>query len=177
MFCSGCGHAIETGQAICPQCSRTVAPAAPFGYPAPAGYPMPPAPSFEFQLASYAGKVRVLGILWLVYAGLSLILGFAGIAFLKTFFSHGFGPWVNGPNFGNWFGPAWFHLIWILLSVRAVLCAVAGWGLLERTQWGRIVAIVAAIVCLLKIPFGTALGIASLILLLGYRNSALYDQL
>jgi len=175
MFCSGCGHAIETGQSTCPQCNRPVAPAAAFGYPPPAPYPypMPPAPSFEFQVASYAGKVRVLGILWLVYAGLSLLLGLVGLQFGKMFISH-----LNvGPDFGSWFGPAWFHLIWVLLSVRAVLCAVAGWGLLERTQWGRIVAIIAAIVCLLKIPFGTALGIATLILLLGYRNSALYDQL
>ena len=171
MFCSGCGHVIETGQAVCPQCNRPVAPAA------PPGYPMPPAQSFEFQLASYAGKVRVLGILWLVYAGLSLLLGFAGMEFLKTFISHGFGPWANGPMFGDWFGPALIHVAWILLSVRAVLCAVAGWGLLERTQWGRIVAIIAAFVCIIKVPFGTALGIASLIILLGYRNSALYDQL
>ncbi len=70
-----------------------------------------------------------------------------------------------------------FIFVWILLSVRVILCVVAGWGLLERTQWGRIVAIVAAILCLIRIPLGTALGIATLIILLGYRNSALYEQL
>lgn len=171
MFCSGCGYAIEPGQGFCPQCGRPVAPAAPPGFPAP------PASSFEYQLASYAGKVRVLGILWLVYAGLTLLLGFAGIAFFKAFFSYGFGPWMNGPMPPNWFGSALIPFIWLLLSIRAVLCAVAGWGLLERTQWGRIVAIIAAIVCLIKIPLGTALGIATLIILLGYRNSALYEQL
>jgi uncharacterized membrane protein (DUF2068 family) len=84
---------------------------------------------------------------------------------------------MHGPMPPDWFGPAWLHLIWIFLSVRVILCAVAGWGLLERTQWGRVVAIVAAILCLIRIPLGTALGIATLILLLGYRNSALYEQL
>jgi len=168
MFCSGCGHALETGQAICPQCSRPVAPA----MPAP-----PQVPLFEFEVARYASKVRVLGVLWLVYAGLSLILGFAGLSFARSLFSGGFGPWGHSPMFPQMFGPAWLHLVWLMLSLRAAVCAVAGWGLLERTQWGRILAIIAAIICLIKIPLGTALGIATLVILLGYRNSTLYDQL
>jgi len=48
---------------------------------------------------------------------------------------------------------------------------------MEHAQWGRLLAIVAAIFCLLKFPFGTALGIWTLVMLLGYRNSTLYDQL
>lgn len=165
MFCSGCGHALEPGGAFCLQCGRPAAPA------------VPPPPGLDYQLASYAGKVRVLGILWIVYAGISLLLGFAGLAFAKAFLFGGFGPWMHGPMSPNWFESAWFHLVWVLLSVRVILCVVAGWGLLERTQWGRVVAIVAAIVCLIRIPLGTALGIATLIILLGYRNSALYEQL
>ena len=64
-----------------------------------------------------------------------------------------------------------------MVILRAVVCAVPAWGLLERTQWGRIMAIVASVICMLKIPFGTALGIATLVILLGYRNSTLYDSL
>jgi hypothetical protein len=56
------------------------------------------------------------------------------------------------------------------------MALVAGWGLWERTGWGRIVAIVAAFLNILKFPFGTALGIWTLVLLLGYRNSTLYQQ-
>lgn len=69
------------------------------------------------------------------------------------------------------------HFIWIALLLRACLAVAAGWGLLEHTQWGRIVAIVAAILSLIRFPFGTALGIWTLIVLLGYRNSTLYEQL
>jgi uncharacterized membrane protein (DUF2068 family) len=69
------------------------------------------------------------------------------------------------------------HLIWIALLGRAVLAVIAGWGLLEHTQWGRIVAIVAAILSLIRFPLGTALGIWTLIMLLGYRNTTLYEQL
>ncbi|MGB7264888.1 MAG: hypothetical protein WBC92_05210 [Terracidiphilus sp.] len=149
--------------------------------------PIPAVPGFQFELERYAGKVKVLGILWLAYAVLSFSLGMAALAFASSFMSGGFGPWANGPwmhgPWANgpmppaWLGSAWLHFAWLLLSIRAILCGIAGWGLLERTQWGRIIAIVAAILCLIKFPFGMALGIATLIILLGYRNSALYEQL
>ncbi len=168
MYCSGCGHALEPGQAICPQCSRPVAPAA----------PIPPAvPYHQFELASYASKIRVLGVLWLVYAGITLIFGFAGLAFAHAFLSGGFGPWMHGHTPHLWFTPALLRFAWVFLVGRAILAAVAGWGLLERTQWGRIVAIVAAILCLIRIPLGTALGIATLIILIGTRNWTLYEEL
>jgi hypothetical protein len=139
-------------------------------------------PGFEFQLESYAGKVKALAIVWFVYAGISLLLGVAGLTFAHAFFSNQFGHWGHGP-WGNgsmppeWFGPAIIHLIWVALLVRSALALIAGWGLMERTQWGRIVAIIAAVLSLLKFPFGTALGIWTLVLLLGYRNTTLYEQL
>jgi hypothetical protein len=76
-----------------------------------------------------------------------------------------------------WFGPAMLQFVWIFLVLRAALAIAAGWGLMEHTQWGRMLAIIAAIFSLLKFPFGTALGIWTLVVLLGYQNSALYDQL
>jgi hypothetical protein len=153
------------GQVFCPKCGRPLAPS------------VPPVPGLEFQLESYAGKIRALGIVWFVYAGLSLLFGIAGLTFAKAFMSGGFGPWMRGPMPPMWFGPALFHFIWIFLVLRAGLALAAGWGLLEHTQWGRLVAIVAAIFSLLKFPFGTAIGIWTLVMLLGYRNSTLYDQL
>lgn len=168
MFCSGCGQLMDAGQGFCPNCGRAAVPVTPAA----------PVPGFAYELERYAGKVRVLGILWLVYAGLSLLIGFAAMSFLRGFFAGGFGPWAPGhPMFPGWFGPAFIHFVWLMLTMRAVVCAIAGWGLLERAQWGRIVAIVAAVLCMLKIPFGTALGVATLVILLGYRNSALYDNL
>ncbi len=165
MFCSGCGLVLAPGQGFCPQCGRPAAP------------PIPPVPGLEFQLQNYAGKVKALGVVWLIYAGFALLTGFAGLAFADAFLSGRFGPWMHGPLPPEWLGPAILHFAWVFLLVRAGLAAVAGWGLLERSQWGRIVAIVAAILSLIKFPFGTALGIWTLIVLLGYRNSTLYEQL
>lgn len=164
MFCSGCGEALAPGQAFCPKCGRPLAPS------------VPPVPGLEFQVESYAGKVKTLGIFWFVYAGLSLVVGLAGLTFAKAFLSGGMGPWMRDSP-PMWLGPAFIHLIWVMLVLRAGLALVAGWGLMEHTQWGRLVAIVAAILCLIKFPFGTALGIWTLVMLLGYRNSTLYDQL
>lgn len=168
MFCSGCGHALQPGQPVCPQCGRQVAPV------------VPPIPNLDFQLQNYAGRIRALSIVWFVYGGLAMVFGFIGLSFANAFFNGGLGPWMHGPWGGTgvppWLGPA-IHVAWILIILRSALAFVAGWGLMERTQWGRIVAIVAACLCLFKIPIGTALGIWTLVTLLGYRNSTLYDQL
>ncbi|MGO9317747.1 MAG: hypothetical protein ACLPXT_02745 [Terracidiphilus sp.] len=144
--------------------------------------PVPPVPGLEFQLENYAGKVRTLGVVWLVYAAFALVTGIIGLAFANAFLSGHYGPWMYGPWARGpmppfWFAPALLRFEWVFLTVRVGLAAVAGWGLMERAQWGRVVAIVAAILCLLKFPFGTAMGIWTLVVLLGYRNSTLYDQL
>jgi hypothetical protein len=121
--------------------------------------------------------VKALAVVWYVYAGVSLLLGIAGLAFVKSFFSGGFGPWVHGPQPPEWLLPMILHFAWIFVAIRVGLDALVGYGLMERTQWGRIVAIIAAFLSLLKFPFGTALGIWTLVMLLGYRNSTLYEQM
>ncbi|MGO8758697.1 MAG: hypothetical protein ACLQG3_11290 [Terracidiphilus sp.] len=169
MFCSGCGETLEAGQQACPKCNRPVAPAVPVP---------PPVPNLEFEVAQYAGKIRVLGILWLVYAGLSLIAGIAAMTFLRAMFSGGFGPWPHGSGPQLWFLPALIHFAWVFMVGRSILAVAAGWGLLERAQWGRIVAIVAAVLNLFHFfPFGLAMGIATLVLIIGSRNWFLYENL
>jgi len=173
MYCSGCGFALTAGQGFCPQCGR------------PAATAVPPVPGLEFQLQNYAGKVKALSVVWFIYAAFSLLTGIIGLVFANAFLSGRFGPWFQSPHgpWGNggmppmWFGPAILHFAWVFLVVRAGLALAAGWGLLERAPWGRIVAIVAAFLILLKFPFGTALGIWTLVMLLGYKNSTLYEQL
>ena len=86
------------------------------------------------------------------------------------------GPFMHGP-FTPFFVPALLRFAWVFLVLRAGLALVAAWGLMERAPWGRIVAIVAACLSLIRFPFGTALGIWTLIVLLGDRNSTLYEQL
>lgn len=173
MFCSGCGQPVAPGQPVCSQCGRPVA------------IPVPPVPNMAFQLESYANKVKALSIVWFIWAGLSLAFGFLGMAFANAALSGHFPFWMNGP-WGNgswpqdapmWMMPAILRLAWVAIALRTALAAIAAWGLWERTQWGRVVAVVVAFLSLLKFPFGTALGIWTLVVLLGYRNSSLYEQI
>ena len=168
MYCSGCGHALAPGQPVCPQCGR------------PAAVSAPPVPGMAYLVATYASKIKTLGIFWIVYAGLNLLFGFMGMAFLRAFSNHwgwSHGPWGDGFPFGPWFGPAMIHFAFVVVLVRTALALAAGWGLMERAQWGRFVALVAAFLNILKFPFGTAIAVFTLVLLLGYRNNTLYSQL
>jgi hypothetical protein len=165
MFCSGCGHALAPAQAFCAQCGR------------PSAAVIPPIPGLQFQLESYAGKIRVLAIFWFIYAGVALLTGFAGLAFAHAILSGAFGEWMHGPMPPLFLGHFLLQFAWVFLVARVALAVCAGWGLMQRAQWGRMVAIVAAIFSLLKFPFGTAMGIWTLVVLLGYRNGTLYEQL
>jgi hypothetical protein len=173
MYCSGCGQALAPGQGTCPHC----------GLPAAAPIPSaPPIPGLEFELQNYAGKIRTLGIAWFIYAIFSLLIGLIRLFWAGAFFCGPFGSWMNGPWMNGimppmWFMPAVLYFAGIFLVARACLALAAGWGLMQHAEWGRTVAIVAAFLCLLKFPFGTAMGIWSLVVLLGYRNSMLYKQL
>jgi hypothetical protein len=133
----------------------------------------------QFQLESYAGRVRALSVVWFIYAGITLLFSFVGLSFARAFMFNHFGPWGqwNGPFRPEWFGPAMLHFVWVFLVLRAALLFGAAWGLMERTPWGRVLAIVAAFLSLLKFPIGTAIGIWTLVTLMGYRNQTLYDQL
>jgi hypothetical protein len=169
MYCSGCGQALVPGQPVCPHCGR------------PAMVP-PPVPGFQFELATYASKIRALSTVWFIYAGLNLLLTFAGLAFARFAMQNHWmwrhGPWMNGPFRPEWFGPGILQFIWVFATLWALFLFSVGWGLIRREPWGRVVAIVAAFINLFKfVPFGTALGIWTLVTLMGYRNQTLYEQL
>ena len=55
-----------------------------------------------------------------------------------------------------------FIAIGIFLLIKAAAGLAAGVGLIQRQPWARILAIVLAIIVLLNIPFGTALGVYTL---------------
>jgi hypothetical protein len=140
---------------------------------------VPPVPAMQFQLESYSGRVRALSVVWFIYASLTLALSFVGMAFARAFMFNHFGPWGRweGPFRPEWFGPAVLHFVWLFVVLRAALLFGAAWGLMERAPWGRVLAIVAAFLSLLKFPIGTAIGIWTLVTLMGYRNQTLYDHL
>jgi hypothetical protein len=167
MFCTACGTAIPAGQTTCPQCGQPMAQASP-------AFP-PPLPARSLEVEQYRNHLRVLAIAWFVYAGLSLLLGLVRLNFARMWIGD-FGPRMHG-YIPPAFGPMIVHFAWISIVIRSGLALIAGWALLEQATWGRIFAIVIAILSLFHPLLGTALGIWTLVMMLGYRHAVLYEQL
>ena len=93
-------------------------------------------------------------MVWFIYGGIVVVFSFVGMAFARAFLFNHFGPWGrwNGGFRPEWFGPGFLHFIWLFVILRAAMILAAGWGLMERAPWGRIVAIVAAFLSLSSSP-------------------------
>ena len=50
-------------------------------------------------------------------------------------------------------------------AVSSALAAVTGFALLKRASWARVLAIIVAVLALIKFPLGTALGVYTLYVL------------
>src|ERR1039458_7463572 len=157
MFCDRCGTSLNDTQAYCPSCGKATQ-AAP---PAPA-----PAPS------RVAGHVRLLGIFWLAYSGVQLM----GSWFLSSIFPRFFAGWGWSPHIPFLVGGLLRAVGWLLLA-RGVLGVIAGWGLLDRQPWARILAIVLAVFTLFHLILGAALGIYTLWVLLPGESERDYRQM
>ena len=68
-------------------------------------------------------------------------------------------------------------VIAILLLAKAAIGFLAGWGLLQREKWARILALVMAFISLFNIPFGTAVGVYTLWVLLPSESEREYEAL
>jgi hypothetical protein len=153
MFCDHCGTALQEFQRFCPACGKGVG-----------SVPLMPV---EGRIA---GHVRLLGIFWLAISAFRLLPGLALVSIFRygfTFFAPGIPGFVHGLMRG----------LGGLLLVGAVVGIVTGWGLLERQPWARTLALVVGCFSLLDMPFGTALGIYTLWVLLPARSEEEYRRM
>ncbi len=134
MLCNSCGKELQPGQTYC-GCGTAVG-------------KMP---------SRVARHRRRLGILWMVYAVFPL---FFGIVML-----YGTLPLVPGGRSFHLedgvlvpytpFENALPAVASALVLVWGIVSMMAGWGLLQRVPWGRILAVVVGIFSLFSILFGT----------------------
>jgi hypothetical protein len=172
MFCGNCGAEIQPGQQYCNRCGKPASapvtgPAAPVNPGAPAGTTPPAAVRVD-----RSKHIRLLAILWLIFSGLRL-LGSLGILAFGRFWFPSLGRWgmpMFPFNFRGFVGP--LMLSFGLLHLGAALAGlIAGWGLLERAHWSRILALVVGAIALVSPPLGTALGIYTLWVLLPTQSA------
>jgi hypothetical protein len=183
MYCDGCGTPFSLGTQYCSSCGKRL-----MAGPVPHTSQGAAGPAMALPVRS-AGDGRVkrninlLAGLW-VAAGILRLMAFGGLLiFRRLFFESGW-DWMGseGWPFGGAFGIKPFLIGGllsggVLLALFAAAYLVLAWGLLERQPWARVLGIVLAFLALLRIPFGTALGIYTLWVLLPESSGREYDAL
>jgi hypothetical protein len=109
-----------------------------------------------------ARNLNTLGILWMVVGGLWLIPSI--VLLLLGTVVHLAIP--GSETVARALGPLVLVVLGGALTLVASACFLAGWGLKQKQPWARILALVLGVVSLLHPPFGTALGIYTLYVLL-----------
>ena len=155
MYCNKCGQAIAGEAKFCVYCGQ-----------ATNGGPAATAPTGNSAAGRIGRHYRTVGILWAAYALLRVIpfLALLGIRSSLPWLMHM--PGMTMPRFFPAFAMAWMAAAAWILGISALLAGLLALGLLQREGWARIYGIVLAILSLLSIPFGTALGIYTLWVLL-----------
>ncbi|HWF10705.1 MAG TPA: hypothetical protein VG297_19690 [Bryobacteraceae bacterium] len=113
---------------------------------------------------------RLLGILWLAISAFRLIPGVA----ILIIFGNGGGPLpADVPDFVL----GVIQIAGYCFLAFAAVGFLAGWGLLASEPWSRLLAVLLGAFSLIDIPFGTALGIYTLWVLLPAESEAEFRQL
>jgi len=162
MFCDGCGTAVQPGQAFCSKCGKQIV-----------GGPVAVAQTIPGRVQSH---LHLLGILWLAISAFNAVGGLVLLILGKTLFPHlhEMGAPSDVPA---GFLTALFSTLGILVLAKAGFGFFAGWGLMKREGWARIVALVLAFISLFNIPFGTAIGVYTMWVLLPAQSQQEYDAM
>ncbi len=160
MFCDGCGTEVQSGQAFCSRCGKQIIGGVSFAQPLP---------------GRVQEHVRLLGLLWLGFSAFNTIGGVILYVLANTLFAHMHG---GDPDAPTAFLRPLLSVVAIILLAKAFAGFIAGWGLLQREHWARVLALVLAFISLFtNIPFGTAIGIYTLWVLLPARSEQEYELL
>ena len=168
MICAECGCDQDPGANYCRRCGQQIsmisAAAGAAQQQVRAYQPASPAYGMAMMDAEKRARVRQnaqpLGITWIVYGVYRMTTGLIAALVVHHF---AYSSIFNDAS------PFLSHLLATIVPTIALVTVVTGlagllvgYGLITRQPWGRVLAIVFAILALLKIPFGTALGIYTL---------------
>lgn len=150
VFCDRCGASLEVSQNFCPTCGKSVR-----------------AVPVIARRSRVSAHLTLLAILWLAMSAFRLFPGLILLAIFRPgnqFLPPEVPPFVHGL----------VQMIGLMFLGAAALGVVTAWGLLQRQPWARMLAIVFACFSLFDIPFGTALGVYTLWVLLPAESEREY---
>jgi hypothetical protein len=156
MFCTRCGSEMQPNAVACSQCGRRL------GDPVSA-----------IAQSRLDRHLHTLGILWVAIGGLflipSVILMLLGSSI--HFVIHDREP------FGAAFGPLVLYAIAGSLLILGTGGVCVGLGLMQRLPWARTAALIMGVLAIFHPPFGAALGIYTLWVLLADEHGHEYRYL
>jgi hypothetical protein len=116
--------------------------------------------------------VKVIGILWIIYG-----VFFLGLACLALLFFFGVATLPNVEDVE----PGVLRVIGILISSFLGLISlpqiVGGLGLLGYKEWARILMLVISFISLPNVPFGTFLGVYTMVILFNRETVRMFQVL
>ena len=127
---------------------------------------------------SLSGHLRTLGICWIVYGVIRLIMAVCLVIYASTA-TVMFGTLLNRvPDPLTLMGV--FHFMYTVMIALSAVCGIlgimAGLALLAERRSGRTLALVAGFLSLSNIPLGTTLGIYTLVMLLPIAATQRYGR-
>jgi len=128
----------------------------------------------ESAADNLSGHRRILGVCWVAYGILRLIMGICLVLFSGTA-TVMFGALLSrAPN--PFALMDYFHIVYVCLVILTFLCGLfgllAGLALLANQRPARMLALLAAFLSVSELPLGTTLGIYTLIVLLPLRSDS-----
>jgi hypothetical protein len=156
MFCNRCGTPVQPDYNLCPKCGQSLA-----------SQVVRPADPNRLER-----HIRTLGMLWIIAGALFL---FPAVVCLILGSAAHFA--IRGSELAAMLGPLVLDLIggsFLFLAAGGIL---VGRGLIDRRPWARTVGLILGVLALFHPPFGTALGIYTLWVLLSNGADTQYQQM
>jgi len=113
--------------------------------------------------------IRILGWLYVVFGALGILVG------VFVFLVMGIAGAASGEAGAALAAGGIGLFVALLIAVMSLPSVIAGWGLLKRKSWSRMLAIVLGAISLISIPIGTALGIYTIWALTKPESQALLN--
>jgi len=122
-----------------------------------------------------AFHVELAGVLFIVWGGLTTLIGLSTLALGIAATALASSPAVQGRQFAAGLMAATFTTLALLAILWGALHIAVGFPLRRRRHWSRMAALLLGSVDLLLLPYGTALGCYTLWALLHRSGRQLFD--
>ena len=118
--------------------------------------------------------LKVVGWLFIVFGALGILAAvFGGMLFSGLGVMIGSQPEEDAAAVGAMMGLIGMGLATVI-AILSIPGLLAGWGILQQKNWGRILGIICAILQLISFPFGTIFGIYALWVLFNKDTQPLF---